>query len=74
MSSPSYLATTFLHLSDSAEPVQVPGVLPLVRDSRLSLEGHAYRVRHTWFVLGRHGRLDDGFHVYLEQTDEEPPD
>ena len=65
---------TFLHFPDRSEPVELTGVLPLPAGTFFTIEGQSHRIRETWFSLGRHGPLDDGMHLYLEETDQRPED
>jgi hypothetical protein len=64
---------TFLHFPDRSDPVELPGVLVLPVGTFLTVEGHPHRVREAWFSLDRHGPLDDGMHLYLEETDRRAP-
>ena len=67
---------TYLHFPDVKEPLELPpkGVLPLSAGSFFTVEGHPYRIREVWFSLDRHGPLDDGMHLYLEETQNQPAD
>ena len=62
-----------MRFSGTPEYLRWPkGVLPIAAGSYMSLEGESYRVRETWFILDRHGPLDDGLHVYLDEVERRP--